>query len=490
MIAAIYVRVSTDEQAKSGYSLGDQVAVCRQKLLSLGFHDIREYIDDGYSGEFLDRPALDNLRTDLSLGLAKHIMIYDPDRLSRNLTNQLVLADEFEKAGAKLYFVTGDYDSSPEGRLFFSIRGAISAFEKAKIRERTTRGKRAKALQGKIIQNSQPFGYDWDADKCLYIINENEAEAVRQMYDMLIAKKMGTYRITQELQNLGIKTRKGTSISPRTVNNILTKEMYYGNFHQFRVATKKTGQKTREFTKTSRKEQVSIPIPAIISKETFEAARRQLDANKSLSKRNTKRNYLLQGILYCPVCGRRLSALCLSAVRKKTGRVYYYYYICISELSPSYRATDRCGARRIPADELEDLVWNTMIDIASGSKNINDYLRIEESKDYSQEIKELRAQRDEAEQIRATITQWYAQKKIDQKTADKQLNEINRQLQSLSDALLSLDAMQKIKPRDNKIPAEEILAAKTWEEKRAAVLMWPYKIFARRVDEEVSMWFE
>ena len=126
---AIYARVSSEEQAKSGYSLGDQLQVCRNRLLSMGFTDIKEYIDDGYSGEYLDRPALEELRNALRNKLIQNICIYDPDRLSRNLTNQLLIADEIEKSAANLYFVTGDYDASPEGRLFFNIRGAISAFE-------------------------------------------------------------------------------------------------------------------------------------------------------------------------------------------------------------------------------------------------------------------------------------------------------------------------------------------------------------------------
>ncbi|HWR31820.1 MAG TPA: recombinase family protein, partial [Negativicutes bacterium] len=133
--SAIYARVSTDDQARAGYSLPDQVAACRQRLLALGHTDIAEYIDDGYSGEFLDRPALSRLRDDLRKKKVEIVMVYDPDRLSRNLINQLLLSDEFEGENCKLLFVTGDYDASPEGRLFFSLRGAVAEFEKAKIRE-------------------------------------------------------------------------------------------------------------------------------------------------------------------------------------------------------------------------------------------------------------------------------------------------------------------------------------------------------------------
>lgn len=76
----------------------------------------------------------------------------------------LLLADEVDSAGAKLYLVTSSYDASPEGKLF-SMPGAIAEFEKTELRERTQRGKRAKALAGKVVFNDHAYGYDWDAKK-------------------------------------------------------------------------------------------------------------------------------------------------------------------------------------------------------------------------------------------------------------------------------------------------------------------------------------
>ena len=169
---AIYARVSTDAQAETGYSISDQIRTCREHAEKNGL-EIVEYIDDGYSGEYLERPALERLRDDLRAKLIHNVIVYDPDRLSRNLTNQLLLADEIEKANAQLIFITHDYDASPEGRLFFSIRGAISAFEKAKIRERTLRGKRSKALSGKLTFNDDAYGYTYDKENSMCIVKKS-----------------------------------------------------------------------------------------------------------------------------------------------------------------------------------------------------------------------------------------------------------------------------------------------------------------------------
>src|SRR5690606_15362748 len=153
---AIYARVSTEEQAKSGYSLQDQVRQCREKAGS--GTNVIEYVDDGYSGEFLERPALSKLRNDIREGIVDKVVIYDPDRLSRKLMNQLLVSEEIEKH-AELIFVNGDYQKTPEGMLFYQMRGAIAEFEKAKINERMSRGRREKAKQGKVVKDVKVYGY-------------------------------------------------------------------------------------------------------------------------------------------------------------------------------------------------------------------------------------------------------------------------------------------------------------------------------------------
>lgn len=359
---AIYLRVSTEEQAKTGYSLEYQRTTCHSRMQQQGCMDIREYVDDGYSGEYLDRPALAALREAISKKTITNLCIYDPDRLSRNLTNQLLLADEMEKAGVQVFFVTGDYDSSPEGRLFFSIRGAIAAFEKAKIRERTQRGRKTKAAAGKIVHNAKPYGYNFDKETSQYIVNPIEAQIVRQIYDLCINQQLGARGIATELAMRGVKGRKaGKPLSASCVEQILTKEMYYGQHFQYRQSVVKTGQNSRIITVNPRDQWIPATVPAIIDYATYQQAQWQRQKNKRLAKRNTCHYYLLQGILHCALCKRKMTAFSRSAAGNSTQGKTYRYYSCITNESSSYLFTERCNCRRIPATELEEAVWRRIV---------------------------------------------------------------------------------------------------------------------------------
>lgn len=487
---AIYVRVSTDEQAKKGYSLDDQRQSCRNKLISLGLFEIQEYTDDGYSGEFLERPGLEKLRNNLAAGLIKNICIYDPDRLSRNLTNQLILADEIEKSNCQLYFVTGDYDASPEGRLFFSMKGAVAAYEKAKIRERTIRGKRGKANKGKIVINCHPFGFDWDKDNSMYIINEREAEIVKLIYDMYLTHKWGARTIALELARLGFTGRKNRPLSLSTINRILSKEMYCGIHHLFKQSVRKTGQNTREIKNNPQETWIPIEIPAIVDRTTWQKAQKQMQLNKKLAKRNTKRDYLLRGLLYCALCGRSMTAYARPGRRKNSTGKIYHYYSCISKESNSYALSgQRCNCRRIPVEELENEVWQTLTDIARGEKNLADYLREQNTPDYSAEIAHFSHKQADLKKKKADITQWYTNDLIDSETAAKELRTIDKEVTATISTLASLTIAQEKIKQPNVSPAD-ILNAKTFAEKRDIMLQFPYQIHVVRLGDTFEFWFK
>lgn len=487
---AIYVRVSTDDQARKGYSLGDQINACRNHLLALGHTNIEEYIDDGYSGEFLDRPGLERLRNDLQGSMIETVAIYDPDRLSRNLTNQLIVADEIEKSGAKLTFVTGDYDASPEGRLFFSMKGAVSAYEKAKIRERTSRGRKAKAAKGKIVLNAQPFGYDWDAENSMYIIDEIEAETVRLIYDLCINHGYGSRVIALELVRLGIMGINNRPLSTCTVSRILTKEMYHGQHYLFTQSTCKTGQNTREVKNNPRELWIPIEIPAIVTRAMWEAVQQQMQLNKKLAKRNTKRDYLLRGILHCSLCGRSMVAYARHGKRKTGMDKVYYYYSCVSKESNSYAISGNiCECRRIPAEDLENTIWGTIVDIANGTKQLENYLRAKDLPDYSSEIERLNKLHLDLKNKRTDITRWYRENMIDRETAEKDLQIINKEITTTLSYLSGLNIAQE-KVKQPSISPTAILDAKTFEEKRDILINFPYKIHAVRLGESFEFGFE
>jgi site-specific DNA recombinase len=136
--AAVYARVSTDEQGR-GYSLPTQLEACREYAERRGFTIAGEFTDE-FTGTSLDRPGLDQLRDLIATDNIQAIIIYDLDRLSRRAIHQMLLEEEFAKAGLETHYVLGQYDNTPEGRLQKQIKGAIAEYERAKIEERLKRG--------------------------------------------------------------------------------------------------------------------------------------------------------------------------------------------------------------------------------------------------------------------------------------------------------------------------------------------------------------
>lgn len=482
---AIYVRVSTEEQAKTGYSVNDQIAACKNRYLAMGITDnIEIYKDEGYSGEFLDRPDLNRMRDDLAEKTLQNIMIYDPDRMGRNLTNQLLLADEIEKASAKLYFVTGDYDASPEGRLFFSMKGAVAAFEKEKTRERTLRGKRAKAKKGKIVINNRPFGFGWDDENSIYTIDEIQAKTVRLIYDLCLNNYWGSSKISQELNRRGIRNQHNKSFNYMMVYRILTKELYCGIAYSQQITTTLTGKNTRISKHRPKDEWIPIPIPAIVSRDDWEKAQLIIKQNSSMSKRNSKRDYLLTGLVRCGCCGMGMVASQTKSSAKQ------YYYRCVINSSPNYRSRNKCINRYIPVDSVENAIWDVFIDIANGTSSLSDFMRTSDLVDHSEEIKTLISRQEEIRKKKIDILKWYNNKLIDSEMTETELEKADKELTSITATLSGLQSAQKQIKIAPMISPEDILSASTFNQKRRVILHSGIVVYLRRSKDQFEFWFE
>lgn len=149
--ALIYVRVSTDEQAK-GYSLKTQIEGCARYAEEMGYAIAATFQED-YTGTSLDRPALNEMRNFIAADQSISVLIvYDLDRIARKSILQMILEEELHRTGIVVEYVIGRYEDSDEGRLQKQIRSSIAEYEKAKILERSKRGKRGKA-QGQTHLN-------------------------------------------------------------------------------------------------------------------------------------------------------------------------------------------------------------------------------------------------------------------------------------------------------------------------------------------------
>jgi len=186
--AAIYTRVSSDQQ-KENKTIGSQV----DELL--GFAEEHRYVvpdeyvfkDEGYSGAILVRPGLERVRDLSAEGNIQAVLIYSPDRLSRNYAYQVVLMDEFASCGVEVIFMNSPRAETPEEALLLQFQGMISEYERAMIKERSRRGKRFKAKSGVVnVLCGAPYGYNYikktEATAAYYEINEAEALVVQSVF--------------------------------------------------------------------------------------------------------------------------------------------------------------------------------------------------------------------------------------------------------------------------------------------------------------------
>lgn len=490
--AAIYVRVSTAEQAEKGYSLDTQLADCRRKAAELDATEIEEFIDDGYSGEFIDRPALARLRSRLDGRQFAYVIVYDPDRLARNLAHQLIITEEIEKAGSQLLFVSVNFEQSPEGKLFYSIRGAISDYEKEKIKERSLRGKRGKAAKGKIIADAKPFGYLFDKSVSNYIVKDEEAEIVRQMYAWLVDDKVGTATICKRLNEMGVpspRLKKPWIVS--AVYRLLTNPLYKGTHVAMRYKYQKVGLSKRVKSPRPEAEWIEVPVPAIVDVAIWEAAQKQLKENKSLAKRNLKHEQLLSGLVYCAKCGRKMTiAYAGKASEPKS------YYVCLSQRSNTYiySGGERCDARRIPSEVLDKAVFDHLCQLSENPKLIRQHLVNRPHPANSQNFQTALARLADMEgrllKQREMVLRWYRQQMIADDEAEKQLADIRTRLSEISQNKSKLQTeLDAIAPLLS--PGEVVAAVQRhfaagdlgYEEKRGAIREVLEKVVVERRDD-------
>lgn len=351
---AIYARVSTEEQAQHGASLAAQIEACRSRISSEELGSVREFVDAGVSGSTLDRPALQELREAMANGLIRRVIVLDPDRLSRKLAHQLLLTEECERLGVSLEFVNFQWADTPEGRLFYALRGAISEFEREKIRERARRGWMTKARQGKPVAGLQRYGYAYDKATKTFAEDPATAAVVREIFRLAADEHLSTGRIAKELAARGVPAPRGTVWWRDTVSKILRNPAYMGVAYVHRYDTRDN------FRQRSEDEWIPISVPVLVDEATWLKAREVIYHYRKFWKGRSQVPMLLRQLVTCGECGHVLS----TNVRTVKG-VDYRYYFCPNRNARKYRMNGApvsvCSLPWIPAGPLEDQVWHDVV---------------------------------------------------------------------------------------------------------------------------------
>jgi len=376
--AAIYARVSSDKQ-KEEHTIASQTAALIAFAQDNGYSVPPEWVfeDEGYSGASLVRPGLERIRDLAAEGQIEAVLIHSPDRLSRKYAYQVLLVEEFFRSGVEAVFLKTPQAETPEDRLLLQFQGMIAEYERAQILERSRRGKRHKAKQGNVsVLSGAPYGYRYvrksDQTAAYYEIVETEAQAVREVYERYTARGLSIGEITKWLNELGTPTRLGAGRWERsTVWAMLRNPAYRGAacYGKTQLAIRQRitrplrlrgGVAARESAshERPREEWIEIPVPAIVSDETFALAAERLESNKRHAPRRTAVPSVVQGLVSCRKCGY---AMYRTSTRSSARKIYYYR--CLG--SDAYRHLNHalCDTHPVRMDLLDAVVWDAIIQL-------------------------------------------------------------------------------------------------------------------------------
>jgi site-specific DNA recombinase len=312
---ALYTRVSTDEQAKEGYSLEVQREYLEDFAKRQGWEvyypqEGKIYADD-ITGYTLDRPALKQLLLDARRKKFDSVLVYKIDRFSRKLKDMLNLIDELEDMGIGFKSATEPFDTmTSAGKLMMQQLGSFAEFERNRIKERVFPGM-IKGVERGNWQGARysPYGYHYNKEKKLLEVVPEEAEIVRLIYSMYIANH-STTQVAGYLYNKGYKTRSGGKFHTKLVGDILKNQVYLGKlvWNRHHYDKKQKTEKGYRYIKNPDSKIIVVQgrHEAIITQEDFDKVQQIRAQNrKCTNKRLNTSVYMLTGILLCAKCGHK-----------------------------------------------------------------------------------------------------------------------------------------------------------------------------------------
>jgi site-specific DNA recombinase len=380
VLGAFYARVSSDQQAQE-QTIDSQVAALRERIAADGvvLEAEFEFLDDGVSGTTLTRPALERLRDAAYAGSFQKLYVHSPDRLARKYAYQVLLLEELRRHGVEVVFLNRPIGVSPEEDLLLQMQGMFAEYERAKILERSRRGKRHAAQRGSVnVLSGAPFGYRYVSKHegggiAAYEVVPEQAAIVSQIFEWVGRDRLSIGAVCRRLKQQGTLSPSGNSSwDHSSVWSLLKNPAFYGHaaFGKTRVGERRPQQRAarRCDSKASRRaisiydtsttEQVVIDVPPIVSKDLFVTVQTQLTTNQHVSReRRTGARNLLQGLVTCGCCRYAFYGKLISGSAAK-GKARYVYYRCVGTDSHRFGGQRICQNKQVRADVLEEAVWH------------------------------------------------------------------------------------------------------------------------------------
>ena len=392
--AAFYARVSGEQQA-AAHTIESQIAALSERASSDGMPvpAERQFVDDGHSGATLIRPALDRLRDLVNVGAIDRIYVHSPDRLARNYAYQVLLLDEWRRRGVEVVFLNRPLGQSPEDDLLLQVQGIVSEYERAKIMERSRRGKKHAAQSGSLnVMSGAPFGYRYVP------VREGEGQArfepvaeqsrvVQQIFSWIGRDRCSLAEVCRRLHKTGTPTATGKSVwSREAVWHVLQNPAYMGKAAYGKTHMMPRGKKSRlraargHPTQPRRsnapkpadlKEWVFVSVPAIVDEALFRAAHAQLEENRSRARQGRRRpGYLLQGLTCCAKCGYAYYGKTLRQVGAGRQLRDFLYYRCSGSDGYRFGGERICSNSQVQGNILERAVWSEVSKLLMNPQSI------------------------------------------------------------------------------------------------------------------------
>lgn len=453
----LYIRVSTAMQV-DGYSLDAQ----KDRLVKFaefqGMEIVREYCDAGKSGKSITgRPEFQQMLQDVADDRdgVSYILVFKLSRFGRNAADVLNSLQYIQDYGVNLICVEDGIDSSKDsGKLTITVLSAVAEIERENILVQTMEGRRQKAREGKWNGGQAPFGYWLDSKNSTLIVNPEEAEIVRIIFDKFVHTDMGADSISNYLNQHGYSKKKlrdqeVSHFSRSTIIKILDNPVYAGKIAYGKSVTEKVKGTRDQYRRVKQDEYLLADglHEAIIDPETWEAAKakRRVTGVKWNKTHSLDHEHILSGILKCPVCGSGMAGTVRRRKNKKTGEYKDdFYYRCQHR-----RKIDEdhfCGFKpSLNQDELNEKVVQIIRDMVAMEK-FRDFIQSK-----LQEKVDVSSLEEEREQVKGKLQQVMGAKKklvlmldkldVNDRHYERKYQDMQERLDNLYDRISELEEM-------------------------------------------------
>ncbi|WP_113608336.1 cassette chromosome recombinase CcrC [Staphylococcus aureus] len=452
---AIYTRVSTKEQLKQGYSIQQQADLLIKKAKQIFPDDEYEiYSDEGISGKNIEaRPGMKRLLEDIENRQIKVVMSWKLNRLSRSNRDIQNIIYEFRRGGAYYISISENIDTSTQnGEMMIGAFGLVAQIERETIVSNVKMGMNAKAKQGEAI-TGRVLGYVLKPNpltgKNELVIDEFEANIVRQIFDLYLNQNKGLKAIANYLNKQGYHTINKKPFSVYGVKYILNNPVYKGyvrfNNYQNWAVERRSGKNDK-----SKVILVQGKHKAIIDEEIFDKTHEKLAAKSFKPGRPIGGDFWLRGLIKCPECGNNM--VCRRPyynTKKSNERTLKRYYIC----SLFNRAgSAACHSNAIKAEVVERVVYFHLRRILSQPHVVKtiatQVIDAMEKKKANQtpmsiDTNSLENQKKKLQKRKERLIDLYLDEEIDKETMQNKQDKLNVQLEKIDEQLKQAEVMNK-----------------------------------------------